>query len=258
MSTKSETKVMTKGQIAEFLKKTVVSVSNRDAELAKSVDYALTHIKKATKNDLESLYYDVQACLCLAIENSPKKIKEEEEVDSEVVVDAEEKPKAKLKKAVKSADKSKVVEVSKMSQGSISTAKFFPETINHDDLGKLIAVPKKYHTYKEVFKALEEGKTLYFACYWSARQIKEYDYSGTRLVPAPKSFPHDLDILVACIPCERVERVWCMSQYTEAMFFFDGDAFEPIADKDPVTNEEYAIRVSKGMEFEIYVPEDEA
>lgn len=256
MSTKSETKVMTKGQIAEFLKKTVATVVNHDAELAKSVDYALTHIKKATKNDLESLYYDVQACL--AVENSPKKIKEEEEVDSEVVVDAKEKPKAKLKKAVKSTDKSKVIETSKMTQGSISTAKFFPEIIEHDDLGKLIAVPEKYHTYKEVFKALEEGKTLYFACYWSARQIKEYDYAGVNFVPAPKSFPHDLDLLVACIPCERVERVWCMSQYTEAMFFFEGSVFEPIKDKDPVTDEEYAIRVSKGMEFEIYVPEDEA
>ena len=212
-TTKSEaTKVMTKKDITEFLKKTIATVANANADLASRVDYALTHLKKATKADLEELFSDVNTCLATI----------------------------------------------PASKAMLPIAKFFPEEIEHEDLGKLVAVPNKFKTYKELFKALEEGKTIYFACYWTARQIKEYDYAGSRMVKCPKSFPHDLDLLVACVPCERVQRVWCMSQYTEAMFMFEGDSLEPVEDTDPKTGEKFKIRVSSGMEFELYVPEDEA
>lgn len=267
MSTKSETKVMTKGQIAEFLKKTVATVAGKDIDLAKRVDYTLTHLKKATKADLEGLMTDVQSLFAMPIaENQPKILEEDESENEEVIVDSEEeeKPKKKLKKSTKAAKSNKsksqgVVESESVSsKGMLPCAKIFPKEIDHEDLGKLIAVPDKYHTYKEVFKALEDGKTLYFACYWTARHIKEYDYAVTRNVPAPKKFPHDLDLLVACIPCEKIDRLWCMSQYTEALFMFEGDAFEPIEDEDIHTGEKFSIRVSHGMEYEIYVPEDEA
>lgn len=251
---KSEaTKVMTKKDITEFLKKTIATVANANADLASRVDYALTHLKKATKADLEELFSDVNTCLAtIPVENQAKpKIVEEEE----------EKPVKKTAKSGKkkpTLKKKKVEESTPASKAMLPIAKFFPEEIEHEDLGKLVAVPDKFKTYEELFKALEEGKTIYFACYWTARQIKEYDYAGSRMVKCPKSFPHDLDLLVACVPCERVQRVWCMSQYTEAMFMFEGDSLEPVEDTDLKTGEKFKIRVSSGMEFELYVPEDEA
>lgn len=251
---KSEaTKVMTKKDITEFLKKTIATVANANADLASRVDYALTHLKKATKADLEELFSDVNTCLAtIPVENQAKpKIVEEEEEKSV-------KKTAKSGKKKPTLKKKKVEESTPASKAMLPIAKFFPEEIEHEDLGKLVAVPDKFKTYEELFKALEEGKTIYFACYWTARQIKEYDYAGSRMVKCPKSFPHDLDLLVACVPCERVQRVWCMSQYTEAMFMFEGDSLEPVEDTDLKTGEKFKIRVSSGMEFELYVPEDEA
>lgn len=282
---KSETKVMTKQEITTFLKKTIAVVANKNAELAKQVDYALTHLKKATKADLAELLTEVELCLATPVaENQAKpKVLEEEEVDSEVVVDGEEeedeveeeqpKKKGGIKKSKKSEaeteTKTKGAKKPKL-KASVETAtpitkkakylpiaKFFPEEIDHEDLGKLKAVPDKYHTYKELYEALEQGKTIYFACYWTKRHIKEYDYAGRSLVPAPKAFPHDLDLLVACVPCEKIERVWCMSQYTEAMFFFEGYDLEPVEDYDPKTDEPFKIRTVEGMEYELYVPADE-
>lgn len=267
-TTKSEaTKVMTKKDITEFLKKTIATVANANADLASRVDYALTHLKKATKADLEELFSDVNTCLAtIPVENQAKpKIVEEEEIeDEDVAVEADEEEEKPVKKTSKSGKKKptlkkkKVEESAPASKAMLPIAKFFPEEIKHEDLGKLVAVPDKFKTYEELFKALEEGKTIYFACYWTARQIKEYDYAGSRMVKCPKSFPHDLDLLVACVPCERVQRVWCMSQYTEAMFMFEGDSLEPVEDTDLKTGEQFKIRVSSGMEFELYVPEDEA
>lgn len=274
---KSETKVMTKQEITTFLKKTVAVVANKNAELAKQVDYALTHLRKATKADLAELLTEVELCLATPVaENQAKpKVLEEEEVDSEVVVDGEdeeEKPKKKIKKSTKaktekteedeppkksklSKNKKEVEEAPVLSKKSkLPTAKIFLDTIDHEDLGKLKAVPDKYHDYEDLKEALNDGKEIYFACYWTPRHIKEYNYSVTNMVTAPKKFPDDLDLLMACVPCENVERVWCMSQYTEAMFFFEGPDLEPIEDTDLKTGEKFKIRVSNGMEYELYEP----
>lgn len=203
------------------------------------------------------------------IKMSKPSLKKKEDKKSTEKAKKEDKPEKKSKKSLTKAEKPKkedkkaekkdtVVETNTVStKGLLPTAKIFPKEIDHEDLGKLVAVPNMYHKYKEVFEAVEAGKTLYFACYWTQRAIKEYDYAGDRMVAAPKKFPNDLDLLVACVPCEKVDRVWCMSQYTEAMFLFEGDCFDPVEDKDPNTGEEFQIRISYGMEFEIYVPADE-
>lgn len=269
----SETKITTKEGMLKFLEAVSANVSdNLKERINYTLDVAVKNIKKVTKTDLLDLVSEAKKELLQSmIEDEMQETDEEEFIQPELdVVNTKvenqtkplpnEKPAVKDKendKAPKSADKkpklkSKVEETNPLSSKSFPMAKFFPEEIDHEDLGKLKAVPTKYTTYKELYKALDDGKTLYFACYWSARQIKEFDYSGTRLVPAPAKFPNDLDLLVAVVPCEKIERVWCMSQYTEAMFMFDGDALMPIEDKDPVSKETFKIRVSHGLEFEIY------
>lgn len=263
-------KTDSKDKLIKFL--SAIADKLTDTNLINRVIYAIDMYKKDKKKVLKQDLLDLVAetkenlngniQMTIPVENQTKsKVFDEEEFENPeiLVVDrndyAEENSKSEKKTSKKKPIlRKKVEEVTPATKATLPAAKFFPDEIEHEDLGKLVAVPNKYHSYKEVFEALDKGKTLYLACYWSARLIKEYDYAGTRLVPAPKKFPHDLDLLVACVPCEKIERVWCMSQYTEAMFMFDGDAFEPIEDTDPVTKEKFSLRVSYGMEFEIYEP----
>ena len=74
----------------------------------------------------------------------------------------------------------------------------------------------------------------------------------------PKNgFPYDLDIVMAVLPCETIERIFAMSRITEALYRFEGEDFAPVEDVDPRSGDKFQIRVSAGMEFEIYRPADE-
>lgn len=179
----------------------------------------------------------------------------------------EEKPMKKTgkKSSLKKSDKdSKKTEVESLPPASnvgidfLPCAKMFPAEIDHPELGKLIACTGKYTAYADILEALNNERTLYFAGYWTKRHIKEYDYSQTFLVKAPKGgFPLDLDIAMAVLPCETVERVFAMSRYTEALYRFEGKDFEYVEDTDPRSGDKFRIRVTSGMEFEIYRPADE-
>ena len=146
-TTKSEaTKVMTKKDITEFLKKTIATVANANADLASRVDYALTHLKKATKADLEELFSDVNTCLAtIPVENQAKpKIVEEEEIeDEDVAVEADEEEEKPVKKTAKSGKKKptlkkkKVEESTPASKAMLPIAKFFPEEISSMVLTKM-------------------------------------------------------------------------------------------------------------------------
>ena len=232
--------------------------------------YALkAGLDKCTKTDLLGLLKDVADVVVgtpAPVENSPKptlkkggkktaKAEKPEVVEAveevvEQVEEVAEQPKKKSGKSLK-APKAKVEEAPKLSSKSFTLAKVFPQTIEVKDLGTLEARNNEFKTMQEITDALSEGRELYFATYWNPRQIKEFDYAGACKVPCPKSFDHDLDILMAVVTCTNVERVWCMSVYTEAMYNFDGHELEAVADKDENGNE-YHIRVSNGMEFEIY------
>lgn len=263
-----ESKTTTKRTLADFLKDNLKKVT--DKNLADRISYCLGVFKKSvskvTKEDLVDLCKEVGEFLdsqtTVAVEASPKlskksgskpapkkKVEEPDDEDEE-----DETP----KKSTKGSAKKNVI---KSTKGSISSklppvAQAFPDVYEHKDLGTLIACKGEFTTYKEVYEALEEGATLYFACYWTPRHIKEFSYAVSRQVTAPKSFPDDLDILLAVVPCETMERLYCMSQYTEALFMFEGDDFSYVTDKTE-DGEEFEIRVSAGMEFEIYRPENE-
>ena len=152
------------------------------------------------------------------------------------------------------------VPASNVGADRLPSAKIFPAEIDHPELGKIVACTGAYTTYPEILKALEEEKTLYFACYWTKRQIREYQYAQAKMID-PKvvknGFPLDLDILMAVLPCETMERVYAMSRITEALFQFEGEDFKPVEDTDPRSGDKFQIRVSAGMEFEIYRPAEE-
>lgn len=273
MATTAISEKSTKQELIKVLE----SSKTGDKNLADRIKYALDMVKKdltkVTKKDLFELVQEVLSSPA-PVENSPKPAakklsskkkvepqpepeEEVEEPEEEEVVE-EKKPDKKVttKKPLKSVE-TIVPHVTKGSD-SIPMAKMFPEEIDHKELGKLIAVPEKYHTYKEIVDALEAGKTLYIATYWTERHIKKFDYAGSYLVKVPKKgFPNDLDILVAVLPCETMERLYAMSSYTEALFRFEGEDFMPLEDIDPIDGKSFKVRISNGMEFEIYEPADE-
>lgn len=185
----------------------------------------------------------------------------------EIPADATEKKPAKkssLKKSSKDSKKTPEVETlpaaTNVGTDKLPSATMFPAEIDHPELGKLIACTDAYTTYGEILKALEEEKTLYFACYWTKRHIREYQYAQTKMVDAKivkNGFPLDLDIAMAVLPCETMERLYAMSRITEALYCFEGEDFSPIEDTDPRSGKKFRVRVSAGMEYEIYRPADE-
>ena len=206
-------------------------------------------------------------------EEVPAETTEDEDESDESAV-TEEKTPAKTEKSGKKStlkksttkDSKKKQEVESIPPASnvgtdfLPSAKMFPAEIDHPELGKLIACVGDYTKYADILKALEEEKTLYFAAYWTKRHIKEYQYAQAKMID-PKvvknGFPLDLDILMAVLPCETMERVYAMSRITEALFQFEGEDFQYVEDTDPRGGDKFRIRVSAGMEFEIYRPADE-
>ena len=211
------------------------------------------------------------------VEEAPAETETDEEVEETEDEAPAEKPekkngkKSSLKKSEKSAKDSKKTEkkktevdtlpaASNVGIDNLPSAKMVPAEIDHPELGKIVACTGAYTTYAEILKALEEEKTLYFACYWTKRQIREFQYAQTKMIKpevVKNGFPYDLDILMAVLPCETMERVFAMSRITEALFQFEGEDFKPVEDTDPRSGDKFQIRVSAGMEFEIYRPADE-
>lgn len=237
----------TKKEIVDFLRTAKVA----DKTLAEAIKTALASfdkdmnsVKKSFMVDLAQKVFEVPA---------PK--------------EASLKPKSKDKKSsgTKSSKKSEESEdietippMSNVGVDNLPFAKTFPAVIDHPELGKLVSCAGEFTSYDEVLKALEDEETLYLACYWTKRQIREFDYENTFSVEAPAGgFDFDLDILSAVLPCTNIERVFAMSLITEAMYMFDGGDFEPIQDKDPRSGEEFSVRVSGGVEFEVYRPEED-
>lgn len=266
----------TKQGLVKFLSNAVIEGKDLGQRVKYALDMFAKDMTKVTKNDLMELAQEVMETMTSApapVEASlkPKGLKkaekeevqdEEEDLEAEEEEQEEEKPKTKTKAKAKTKKAEPEVKtlpsVSTVGVDSLPSAKIFPEEIDHEELGKLVSCAGHYKSYAEVLKALEEDKTLYFACYWSKRHLKAYSYADSFGVTVPKEgFPYDLDIVMAVLPCETIERIFAMSRITEALYRFEGEDFAPVEDVDPRSGDKFQIRVSAGMEFEIYRPADE-
>lgn len=264
-----------KAELIAMIRKAMSSKKLAEDENLKSrVDYTMKSLdkdeKSVAKSDLFDLVRELVAFFSATptpapVENSPKpalkgkkkaKAEEAEEADEaededDEAEEVEEKPK-KQKKAAKSKkpEKSKVETTEDFKKGSIM-AKMFPAEIQTEELGHLVACYDKYTTMAEVREALEQGKTLIFATFWTKRHIKQFGYSMMFNVPVPKEFPFDLDMLQALYVCDNIDRLYALSSYTEAMFEF---LEEDLARVDVESNDgnTYSMRYSAGLEFEIY------
>lgn len=236
----------------------------KDSNLLERVKYTLAQadksLAKVTNADLSALIVEAQGLLSAASvpaeaslkkpdkNKSSKKSDKAQSEDDESTDDNSGKSKKKLK-GVKSAPQ----KVSK--NGLPPVASMFPEEVSFEtDDGEttLTRAHEKYHSIDEIRKALEDGVELYIAAYWTKRHIKQYNYGQQYDVTAPKSFPDDLDVLSVVLACDTMERLYAMSAYTEALYRFDGEDFMPVEDEDPSDGSKFTVRVSNGLEFEVY------
>lgn len=273
----------TKKDIITFIKDSMKSI--KDKNLLSRVKYTLKSVEKdeasVHKRDLYEVAQEIMSFIAPApqpvVENSPKpklgkkktaKVEEvvpeveepEEEEEAEEEKPAPKKPAKKVAPKKKKEEPAKVETTEGLTKKQLPMAKIFPKEIDHEALGKLIACPDKYHTIEEIREALEEGKNLIFACYWTKRHIKECAYGLVYEVPVPKNgFPHDLDTLQALYVCEGIERIYALSTYTEAMFRFIEEDLVP-TECEANDGSKFMMRYSAGLEFEIYevVDEEEA
>lgn len=256
----------TKNDLLAALKSLPKAVT--DSNLLDRVKYTLTQaeksVRKVTVADLKDLITEAQSLL----KSSPvpveaakkpampgKKKQTEKAAEDSADEDEDEAPARPRKKGLKSKVQTAPQRAPKASN-FLPVAKMFPEELSfeaEDGEKTLIRVHEKYHTMDEVREAINNGETLFIAAYWTKAHIKKYGYSEMfSIQEAPTHFPDDLDILNIVVACDTIERVFAMSTYTEAMYRFDKPDFDPVEDEDPSDGSKFTVRVSNGMEFEVY------
>lgn len=231
-------------------------------ELASKIDKALVS-KSTNKATLEALLYDAteagKTVAKVPVENQAKPKKADPDIEEEEIVEKSEKKTLKKPNVggiKKSKPENKEETTTPQPTGSLPLLKIFPQEINLDsaDGSKIKLVPAREVTdIDTLVKLIDSGVDIYIATYWTARHLKQYDYSGAcALKEQFKSFPNDLDILQVIYSCERISRIWAASLYTDGMFRFDAEMFEPVEDTNIYTGEKSQLRVAQGMEFEVY------
>lgn len=273
MNTKN-VKVTMKNSKADMLRfLEAVQSDIRDKDITERVQYTLDNAEKSKKSEVFEVVEEVQTYLVSTmtgddfkseevpvpteneVKKTLKKPKDKKSAPTENEVKTAKKPKVSPapKKTEKSEKKSDIkVETTPQLAGAFPIAKVFPKTLEVEGIGTLSVAPDKYKSMEDIATALENGKQFYFVTYWTKRQLKEFCYSDTFRTNAVKEFPNDLDILEPCYYCNGLNRIWANSLYTEAMLMFEASDIEHVEDTNPYNGEKFKVRVSNGMEFELY------
>lgn len=270
MNTKN-VKVTMKNSNADMLRfLEAVQPDIKDTAITERVQYTLDNAEKSKESEVFEVVEEVQTYLTSTMtgddfkseevptptENEVKKTlkkpkeKKSAPTENEVKTTAKKPKVSPAKKAEKTAENK--VETVPQTAGNFPVAKMFPKTLEVEGLGTLSVAPDKYKTMEDIATALESGKQFYFVTYWTKRQIKEFSYAENYHTNSVKEFPNDLDILEPCYYCNGLKRIWANSLYTEAMFMFNSDDIEHVDDTNPYSGEKFKVRVSNGMEFELY------
>lgn len=266
----------TKEKMLKFIKAVAIITGNQSDKNSKNLGerlvYALEHAAKSTKAEIFDMVKEAQDYLNAlnakakpaAVETEKKPVKKPTLVkkDGKPAAPKTEPEKPAPKKAAakkpekttpKTEDKKPAVKSTQNNKfGKLPTAIMFPEEIEVKDLGKLRIAPDTFTSMEDVAKAFESGKRIFFVTYWNAAQIKQFQYQAAYACLPVESFKDDLDILEPVFYGDRTKKMWCNSLYTEGMFTFYDDEVKHIVSKNPYNGEDFRVRVSNGMEFEIY------
>lgn len=252
-------KTMTKkdyiGSINMFLSG---DLSGIDQTLIDTCKYATEHQEKSTLADLKELQAEIDVALKEALQKQEEAKKSAKSSHTSSKKPADKKPIDKSlkkplgKKAAESKSTPKKGEVKTTSNKANPSVLMFPEELNLKFLGDDVTLVKSKMTYEELRKAMDEEKPVYIVGYWNPAQIKQFYFESFKTKPDGKSFEHDLDLYTPLYACERIDRIICVSNYTEAVTFFDKDDFTEVENKDPHTGESFPVKITNGMEFEVY------
>ncbi len=248
----------TKGELKKFLGDNASAVKRKDKDLFDRLVYADKMLKKdekkVTRKDLCDLAKDVMTLLgdkvrdssntppLAVVENSVKKSAPKNKVADEVATTEEpKKPTKKTLNKKKSTPKEDKVVSETPTEKSIELATMFPKKFKVDDVTYEIA--KDIKTMNDLFKAIENEEEIVFAFYWTKRHLKQFPYfEGT--FGQPEFFEHDLDLASLLYVSDEKKVAYPISVYTEALYM--------VLPEDLI--EEDGLRMSKGIEFQIYRP----
>lgn len=246
-------KTMTKkdyiGSIMMFLSG---DLSGIDQTLIDTCKYATEHPEKSTIADLKELQSEIDVAIKEALQKQEeaKKSAKSSRTSSRKPVDKSlKKP---LGKKSETKPESKANKVVTLPNSNNPTVLMFPDELRLKFLGDDAVLVKTKMTYDELRKAMDEEKPVYFVTYWNPAQVKGFYYDTFKTKPDDKGFEHDLDLLTPLYACERIPRIIGISNYTEAVTFFNEEDFKEVQNKNPYTGESYPIKIANGMEFEIY------
>jgi hypothetical protein len=259
---KAESKSTTKmSSMVATLKSMLPNI--KDKKLKAEVENSLKAVKSAKPEDVAALIARVietgKTKTAVANETKPtvKKTVTKKTEDKSTEKKTAPKPTAK-------ADPVKSVKTTGDFKPPIAT--LFPEEITENINGASVTLTKvpetDFTSIADFKKFIEEDMTntekIFVAAYWNKRHLKQYNYAALFNVPeAPKEFPNNLDLLQGTAISEKNKQFWLMSIYTDAMYVFNEEDFEPVEDKDPYNGDTYTVRVSNGMEFAVYVVKEE-
>ena len=233
----------TKAEIRDYIeassKKKAVKANTKLAEVIKKA--LALDIKKVKREDLVKVANAITKVLStpasaqtVQAENSTKKISKKAKKEEA----KKEEPKTEEKKASKKSKKAKESSKSELLV-PMATAECFPETI--EEGGQVFTLAHDIKTMEDLRNALNKDETIVFAYYWSKRHLKQFRYfDGT--LGTPKQFPNDLDLATAIYVSDEDKVAYQVSSYTEAMYQTLGNEI----------SEEDGIRISNGIEFQIY------
>lgn len=233
-------------------------LSGIDQTLIDTCKYATEHPDKSTIADLKELQSEIDVAIKEAVQKQEEAKKSEKSSRTSSKKPADKKPVDKSlkkplgKKPAATKPESKKNEVKTTSNKSHPSVLMFPEELNLKFLGDDATLVKSKMTYEELRKAMDEEKPVYIVGYWNPAQIKQFYFDSFKTMPDGRSFEHDLDLYTPLYACERIDRIICVSNYTEAVTFFDKDDFTEVENKDPHTGESFPVKIANGMEFEVY------
>ena len=250
-------KTMSKKQMVELLTKYAEGVKALPKELGDRVSYTL---KKVTEDSKQVLKADIAEVLdevnefvasqmakkakVVPMENA-KKIAPVENATAEAVEATEEpaeeeKPKKVVKKAKAKEEKEEKPKVV-IAKDLVAN---FPETLE-TELGNL-KLTTDIKTSEDLMKAIEAGRSLVFANFWTKRHLKQFwfSYDPNSVCKAKvKEFPHDLD-LAQPIHTTETGFVYALSVYSEVLLVYSPENIEEMDDE--------GLRYANQVEFCIY------
>lgn len=270
-------KKTSKKGLVEYLREVEGKLTGKkNKSLADRVKYSLKKFAedstKVLKEDLLELALEVQAALTppAPIENAVKSVKklsgkrEKAAASAEETKEDDSQTKEDNKKVLKSTktktgkvkaeteeektpdkkqEKPEKKKILKPSEKALVLADQFPSEIEVEGIGKL-KLNTDIKDMESLRKAIESGKNLFFAMYWSPRHLKQFIYDQIGVTTEKiKSFPNDLDIAQLVYVSDAGKVAYVISVYSEVLY--------TILPKDLEIAED-GLRYSAGIEFHIY------